>query len=131
MQSALGGGNATILRLFKNRKPAEVRVGEEDGATEVGESSPLGREDGTNRGTRHRVPHSHNVHTRYALADVWMDTLKIAEDSFLPVVPITTQEHPTVLGWSSFGKGPVESPHRTVHMGPQGLMGGIDVTQSW
>ena len=131
--ASLRGKNAMILRFFENGDAAEVGIREEEAGIRAwfaaSEAAALFGENGANSWADHGVAHAHDVDARNALANVGMDALEVAENGFLPIVPIFIEQELTILRGSAFGESPIKRPDGAVDMRAEALMRGVDVAE--
>ena len=69
---ALSCFHATVLRLFKNRKTAQIRVRKENVAHRLQPTLSFFGEQEAGRRARHGVTDAHDVHVGHALPDIGM-----------------------------------------------------------
>src|SRR4029450_7089398 len=72
LQRPLRGGDCGVLRLFENRKPAQIRVSEMNPVRRARESLPVFAPDEARPRSHHGVPPAHDVDIPGQFADLWM-----------------------------------------------------------
>src|SRR5580692_486669 len=132
-ENGLSGEDALVLGFFEDGDAAEIRVGKEKAGIgarfAARQAAALFGKNGADGGANHGVAHAHDVDAGYALADVGVDALEVAENSLFPVVPIPVEQQLAVFGGRAFGESPVKRPHRAVDVGAQALVHGVDVAE--
>src|SRR5215467_3774389 len=126
----VGRQDTPILCFLEDRKAAEIGIRKQNTIVTFGQVAPLGRKDCSHPGAGHGMPESHDVDMRNTRTDVGMHALQIVEDCLFPVIPIFVQQELAIYFWRSICQGPIEGPDGPFDVGAQGLMRGIDVSES-